>query len=273
MLVRRLSCRTLAFLATGFALTVSPSHAETAAVGGSLGASQEGVSGTADAEVDQGLTEDDSDPALLPDHGFEHGLRLGVSLPLGRSDEGNELRSGDLNGVVGVRIPLWLDIGYRLNSNWWLGTAAQLGLGTAGSDCDDNQECEWSDLRLAAQAIYSLAPDASVDPWIGLGLGWEWLRGSVTLTVPGSVVGQDQDIAVRLQEVLSGPQLFLQGGLRFKLGEALTVGPFATAAAGVYLTDSVSCPDGVPACESANGIDDNQLHAWLGLGVRGTHGP
>jgi hypothetical protein len=145
-------------------------------------------------------------------------------------------------------------------------------LGTVGSDCEDDQECEWSDLRLAAQATYALSPGSGTDPWLGLGLGWEWLRGPVTLKVPADVSGLDQDIAIRVRELLSGPQLFAQGGMRFDVGETLTVGPYLAASAGMFLSDSFDCPEFL-ACPTDTDIEDQQIHAWLGLGVRGTHGP
>lgn len=211
--------------------------------------------------------------ALTPEgersSGFEHGLRLGVSLPVGQTDEGNPLRSGDLSGVVALRVPIWLDIGYRLNPSWWVGLAPELGLGPEGSDCDDDHRCEWSDLRLSAQAIYSISPNSSSDPWIGAGLGWESLRGSVTLTATDP--SSDQEVALRLREVLQGPQIFAQGGMRFDLGESLKVGPYLSASAGMFLLDEFDCPEaaGCPA----DGIEEHKLHAWFGLGVRGTHGP
>jgi hypothetical protein len=177
-----------------------------------------------------------------------------------------------MSGVVGVRVPIWLDLGYRLDAHWWVGLAPELGLGTVGSDCKDDQECEWSDLRLAAQATYALSPGSSADPWLGLGLGWEWLRGSVTLKVPPEVSGLDGEVAIRARELLGGPQLFAQGGMRFDVGETLTIGPYLAASAGMFLSDSFDCPEFL-ACPTDTDVEDQQIHAWVGLGVRGTHGP
>jgi hypothetical protein len=221
------------------------------------------------AEVDATRSDAPDSPAAEPS-GFEHGLRLGVALPVGKTGESNALRSGDMSGVVGLRIPIWLDIGYRLNRSWWVGLAPELGLGPTGSDCDDDQECEWSDLRLSAQATYSLSPDSASDPFIGIGLGWESLRGSITLTTASGE--SDQEIAVRLREVLQGPQLFVQGGMRWDAGEGLTVGPYLFGSAGTFLLESFHCPGGIP-CPEDGGVDEPAIHAWFGLGVRGTHGP
>jgi hypothetical protein len=40
----------------------------------------------------------------------------------------------------------------------------------------------------------------------------------------------------------------------------------------MYLTDSFDCPDGF-SCPDDGSVEDKKLHAWLGIGVRGTHGP
>jgi opacity protein-like surface antigen len=224
----------------------------------------DGAAGTADTAPSES-----SSTSSAKSEGFEHGLRLGIGLPIGKTGEANDLRSGEMSGVVGFRVPVWLDLGYRLNPSWWVGLAPELGLGTAGTDCDEDQECEWSDLRLSAQAIYSLSPGSSADPWIGAGVGWESLRGSVTLTAINEQTRQEG--SVRLREALAGPQVFVQGGMRFDMGEALTIGPYLSASAGMYLLDEYECPEGV--CPTDSDVEEPQLHAWFGLGVRGTHGP
>jgi hypothetical protein len=166
-----------------------------------------------------------------------------------------------------------LDLGYRTSRSWWWGLEAGAGLGPAGDDCTDDVECEWSSLRLGAQTMYFFDETDAASAWIGATLGWEWLRGTVTQTVtlPGQG-GQDSMLPVRVEEVLSGPHVSLQGGLPFELAEHLTIGPYVAGALGMYLTDEVICPAGL-ACPGDRGVDDKQVHAWLALGVRGSHGP
>jgi opacity protein-like surface antigen len=247
--------------------------AEPVAVGGSIGAnaqaSPEGVGASTEGASDSGSGDSGGSKRAPEPRGFEHGLRFGVSVPFGKTGEANVLRSGDVSGMVGVRVPIWLDLGYRLDRSLWVGLAPELGLGTVGSDCKDDQECEWSDLRLSAEVIYSLSPNSSSNPWLGGGVGWESLRGSVTLTTTDP--NSDQTVALRLRELLGGPQLFVQGGMGFDLGESLTVGPYVSASAGMFLLDGFDCP--ADLCPTDGSVDEKKLHAWVGLGVRGTNGP
>src|SRR5688572_20763771 len=100
-----------------------------------------GLSGSVNTSDGAEVTADEgpSDPSSTPSaksEGFEHGLRLGIGLPIGKTGEANELRSGELSGIVGFRVPVWLDLGYRLSPSWWVGLAPELGLGTVGTDCE-----------------------------------------------------------------------------------------------------------------------------------------
>lgn len=231
--------------------------------------------------VDVGL--DDEQRALakepaLPIHGFQWGLKLGLELPVGSADDGltvagQQLRSGELSGFGSVRVPIGLDLGYRLNPEWWLGLEAGAGVGPVGDDCPSAANCEWSSLRLGAQAIAHLDPYDSLDPWLGVVVGYEWLRSSVGLSIPfNDDDGFEQTAVAKARELLGGPQVALQGGLNFSLGNHLALGPFATAAAGMYLTNSYDCPPQLPCPDSGN-VESKRVHAWLGIGVRGTHGP
>jgi hypothetical protein len=205
--------------------------------------------------------------------GFEWGLKLAFEWPLGDADGGvsvlgEQARSGALRGIGGFRVPIALDLGYRTSRSWWLGVEAGAGLGPAGDDCVADTECEWSSVRLGAQAIYQFEPGASTEPWLGAILGYEWLRGSVTrvLTVGG------EDYPIKARELLGGPLLSVEGGLQFELADALRVGPYVSGTGGVYLTDSFDCIEEL-GCPDDGSVDDKRVHFWVGLGVRGTHGP
>ncbi len=216
--------------------------------------------------------------ADLPEQGFEWGLKLGFELPLGDADGGasvlgQQIRSGALSGIGSFRVPIGLDLGYRTSQRWWWGLEAGAGLGPAGDDCVDGATCEWSSLRLGAQAIYHLDPASSIDPWLGAVLGWEWLRGSAALSVPYvDAAGEEQLGVAKARELLGGPQVALEGGLSTALDDNLALGLFAAAAAGMYLSDDFDCPAQL-GCPTDSSVDDKKVHVWLGLGVRGTHGP
>lgn len=210
----------------------------------------------------------------LPATGFEWGLKLGLELPLGDIDAGatiagQRVRSGSLSGVAAFRVPVALDLGYRTSDHWWIGAEAGAGLGPTGDDCTASSVCEWSSLRLGAQVLYFFDPHQGSDPWIGAILGYEWLRGSVTHSLD---LSEDQTLSVKVRELVSGPQLALQGGLQFRLDDHLKVGPFAAGALGMYLSDSFDCPAAL-GCPESGGVNEHRVHAWLALGVRGSHGP
>lgn len=235
----------------------------------------------ASPEPNTGVQQDEPRAApdpRLPDHGFQWGLKLGMELPLGHADGGlrvlgQELRSGELDGYGAIRVPIALDLGYRLDSKWWLGLEAGTGLGPVGHDCPESANCEWSSMRLGAQAIVHLDAGGDLDPWVGAIVGYEWLRSSVGLGLSvDDDMGNRQTAVAKAKELLGGPQLALQAGLDFSLEEHVTLGPFASAAVGMYLQNSYDCP-GQLGCPDGGRVEDARVHAWLGLGVRGTHGP
>jgi hypothetical protein len=203
--------------------------------------------------------------------GFEYGLRTGVELPLGDIDSGNQFRKASLSGVAEYRVPIVLDLGYRVTPPLWLGLAAQAGTGGFGDSCGEGAQCEWSDVRLAAQMMYRLTPRGGMDAWLGAGLGWEWLRGSITQTAEVTLEDEPVTVALEANELRGGPQVFLQTGLGFDLGETLRLGPYLAAAAGQYLTESFSCSTGLDCSEQQD--VENRVHGWISLGVRVSHGP
>jgi hypothetical protein len=143
----------------------------------------------------------EADPALegsvsiAPERrtGFTAGLRLGVGVPLGKA--GEDILTGaerDLNDLTTWRAPVWVDVGYSPSSAFTIGAYAQIGVGGNGDAC--TADCDWSDVRVGAEAELRFAPGAVVNPWLGVGLGYEWLSYRVlappaqfsTVATPGA---------------------------------------------------------------------------------------
>lgn len=201
--------------------------------------------------------------------GFEGGLRLGYAVPLGEISDGD-----DLNDGISGQIPLWLDLGYRLDRHWFIGVYAQYGFGFAGGVIDDacdaadafaDVSCTASDIRLGIQAHYHfLNAASSLDPWLGVGLGYEWLSFGVD--------GNNAEVTI----TGSGFEfLNLQFGLDFKAAEHLVFGPFVSFSLGQYGDVSVDCSSPIGGCGGFSDyeIDDKALHEWLLLGLRGAYTP
>lgn len=200
-------------------------------------------------------------------------LRTGFGLPIGAyadartvagfGDEDVNALSDDTHGVV----PIWLDAGVRLTPRLMLGGYFVYGIvlpkTAPGSDplsggCPEAFECSASGVRVGLQAQYRFRLDHAVQPWAGLGAGYEWVRSELE--------GQALGLAIDARTRHSGPDLLhLQGGVDFRMGAAAGLGPFASLSLVRYTECSVQLAGADGGCE----IEDPSWHAWAVLGVRG----
>jgi hypothetical protein len=196
--------------------------------------------------------------------GFELGLRTGYSLPIGKVAD-NAL--GDISDTVSGVVPLWVDLGYRVTPHVMVGGYFAYGFALLAGDLKDScdasgLDCSAHQIRLGAQVHYHFQPGQSLDPWIGAGIGWEWL--GETLSAGGRDAGS----------TLSGVEfLNLQGGLDFLLGDARNfgLGPFVALSMGEFGSVSCSTSGGVnPGCPSDL---DKTVHEFFTFGVRGSFVP
>jgi hypothetical protein len=221
-----------------------------------------------------------SDLAASNATGFEVGLRLAAELPLGNVD--SNLKQADslhvrsssaLRRSVSFGVPLVLDIGARVSPRTFIGASFTAGTGKFGKGCPDDTSCSWAEFRVGVTGIYQFSEGPRV-PWIGIGLGWEWLRlwNLSTVTVEDPDKERQAAVLTGSRELLGGPQLSLLGGLDFVVDNALKIGPYAALSGGTYLTSHQLCR-GVAQCETNTGVESPAVHAWLALGVRGSYGP
>jgi hypothetical protein len=203
--------------------------------------------------------------------GFELGARVGYGIPLGKADDDSDLSDG-VSGMV----PLQLDLGYRVSPAFSIGGYVMYGIGFAGDDvsksCDNADDvpgvdasCTARDVRLGIQGQFHFLPKKKLDPWLGAGIGYEWL--TVGADISGG--GREADLSTTAKgfEFIN-----LQGGLDFKVAPGLALGPFLSFSIGQYSSTSSSCSGN--ACTGitteSGDIDDKAAHQWLLLGVRGT---
>ena len=119
--------------------------------------------------------------------GFTMAVRLGYGTPMGDalSGPGGSLKVDDF---FGGKVPLWFDLGYRIDRSMFLGAYVEYGFGSVGGTLDQacvaaGESCSTSMLRIGAEFLYKFSPDASFAPWLGIGLGYE--SATVKESIPG----------------------------------------------------------------------------------------
>ncbi len=120
--------------------------------------------------------------ATLPPaaRGFQAALRSGLQLPWGEvGDAGGD----ELSARYGWQVPVSIDIGLKLAKPWFIGAYGGAAYGSIGSGNVAEQACAAPGVtcstlsyQVGAQVQFHLAPSDRLNPWFGLGGGYEWFR-------------------------------------------------------------------------------------------------
>jgi hypothetical protein len=182
------------------------------------------------------------------------GVRFGGALPTGSFEA--DLPLGDL---VDWTLPVGLEVGWRFWDHLTVGAHGQYAFGfldpALEEDCDAfGSTCAVSTIRVGIHALYAFRPAASVDPWLGVGIGFEWLRYTVENTGVKATLGYQGLEWVRLQ-----------GGLDFRFGR-FSAGPYLSYGIGAYTDRSLEVP---PDPKDSEAVPDRSDHGWIEAGARG----
>ncbi|HSN92475.1 MAG TPA: hypothetical protein VLS93_14685 [Anaeromyxobacteraceae bacterium] len=180
------------------------------------------------------------------------GVRFGLALPSG--DLEAEAPVGDL---VDRALPVGLEVGWRFFDHLTVGIHGQYAFGTVDAalqrDCDlFGSTCSVSAIRAGIHARWALRPDAGIDPWFGLGMGYEWLRNTVK---NGPL---EATLAYRGFEWARA-----EVGLDVHLGR-FAVGPWLSFGMGLFTHRTLDLPDTSVTEKVAN----DAAHGWFEGGVR-----
>lgn len=213
---------------------------------------------------------DDSSP------GFELGLRLGYAFPFGEASEDSPMDDG-----IWGHVPLWLDLGYRVTPQLFVGAYGQWGPGSFSGDmetvCDDLEEqaeaaggsasCSIAINRLGAQFHYRFSPEKDASGWLGAGIGYEWMP----ITIEAEAAGT----SVETNLTASGLEFInLQFGWDFDLAPSFRLGPWLAFSVAEYDGIEVDCSADLDCSAFNEGdIENSAIHKWLFLGVRGALAP
>jgi hypothetical protein len=188
--------------------------------------------------------------------------RTGFFLPVGSVSGGASEKP--MSDVVLGQIPIQVDLGGRME-NLFVGGFAAMGANFLATDynCNPELRCSSSSISFGLQVHYHLAPERPLNPWFGVGVGYELL----------SVRTEDRsNDANYVQTVFHGPQLLkLMGGAEFRASSRFVVGPFAEISVGEYWNVSARLRRSPAEISTSEALAGKALHAWMGLGVRVTY--
>jgi PEGA domain len=181
---------------------------------------------------------------------FEASVRVGFGLPLGSLSEG----AGSLSDYSSFTIPVMADVGVRLLGHVFLGAYFQYGFAgsTDAGTCGAGFSCSPSTLRFGGEVHWHPLGNVSIDPWVGLGSGYERVSIGVTGASSGTF------------DVSGWEFVNLQAGLDFAIGSVVKIGPWISFSLGQY--GSVSASGGGQF--GGADITNKALHEWLSGGVR-----
>jgi hypothetical protein len=188
------------------------------------------------------------------------GVRSGYALPFGAISGG-----WALGEVFDAQVPISIDLGYRVTKNLLVAGYGAYGFGiprrASSADtrgCPRGMDCSLHLMRFGLEAEFWIRPDQAINPWIGLGLGYEVMSVAMSGTLLGQKVG--------VTDTLSGFEFArLEAGTDFAATRGVGVGPFVSLAFGRYLGCATETEGQSGRCT----LDAERYHEWLTLGLRG----
>lgn len=194
------------------------------------------------------------------------GLGFGYAAPLGSLAQANSGRTVPLSGELSGQLPIVLEAGYRFARHFTAGVYMHVGYpllvttgqGIAATGCHlaGVASCHGNAvLRVGVQLAFSFTPDATLQPWVGVGAGYE---KAIYVLEDGH--GGSLAIGYAGWEPLN-----LQLGLDIQALPVVAWGPYVAGSLGQCSTiDFDNSLSGVAPVT----LGTPRLHGWLQLGLR-----
>lgn len=211
----------------------------------------------------------------MANRGIQLGARVGLTGGVGKVYSGLPI----MDSMSGA-LPITVDVGWRMFPFLYMGivgTWAPVFMKQNEQSCPYPADCHAYAWRLGAQADFHVAPRSSLDPYIGLGIGYEVLQTSIDTTRMVPVPGGALPANVSANVVDRGWEFAaLTLGLDARVNKFLGIGPYVSAAVGVYDVHEGDIN------VSANGMTLQQMpipavnhvaHGIGTIGLRGTFNP
>jgi hypothetical protein len=207
--------------------------------------------------------------------GPQVGLRVAYGGGTGVVYEGLEVS----NASVGA-LPMTLDLGWRFLPMLYVGLYGQFApvfTRENSVSCPAGFDCWAHDWRFGAEADFHFLPHSRLDPYVGLGTGYEILENNVHGTapvptpagpVPGNVSVNTTDTGYEFLNVTLG--------FDWRIDSVVGVGPFITGTLGRYATHEgtqTTVVDGMVVQTGEVPSVSHGMHELAQVGVRGTFNP
>jgi hypothetical protein len=204
--------------------------------------------------------------------GFQIGAR--VAFQRGFGSVYNGLAVSDVGDAA---VPLVIDLGWRLLSWLYVGAYGQVApvvTKNTSTACPTGSDCSAMDWRLGIEADFHLAPSSRLDPYVGVGTGYEILHrtigGPISVPLGSTSKAGVADVSVTDQ---GWEMVALTAGLDLRTSRNIGVGPFVTGTLDRFDlhhgTQSTVLDGGNVSSGSVTAVT-HTVHELLILGVRGT---
>ena len=190
---------------------------------------------------------------------FEAATRVAVGVPIGNATGATTLKPNgtSLSDLVAWTVPLELELGARIGPAF-VGGYVTYAFGKAGSALEGGTSRSASNVRCGFEVLWHLGPDRPVDPWVGLGVGYEWLNLSIGGT-GGAITGSARGFE----------WVNLQLGIDFSLGRNFRLGPFTRSRVAQYDTGSLGLINSQGTdVGGTSDITSKTVHTWIDVGLR-----
>jgi hypothetical protein len=147
------------------------------------------------------------------------------------------------HALVDRFVPIWAELGYRLDSRVILSAYVEYGFGRARNflglcPSGGGADCSGGVFRVGGEVLLHPWPEARLSPWAAVGAGWARYSATASASVPAAgTAGQTTITVVAPSATQRGYEAALQLGADVRLGSGLSAGPYAayfTGAGGAF---------------------------------------
>ncbi len=193
-------------------------------------------------------------------------LKVGYGIPSGQvfALAPGALFGGDMSNLISGEVPIEVAGRYRFTPNLSAGVYFQYAPAFVASyTCTAGLSCSAYNMRVGAEVMYGFMPENTINPWVSVGTGWEWLSATVKAPIPGGTQS--------ITGTVNGWEWFnVQVGADWNITKMFSVGPYVGFFGGEYTSLSISGLgaglDGSTTIPSSS----RTFHGWWQFGVKGT---